>query len=136
MLEIIKKYEKRFEALNKALADPAVLSNPAKLKDVSRERRQVEEILEAGKKYKECAKNIEDANEILRESDDPDMITMAKEELESAAGLKREAERKLNLLLIPRDPNDVKNAIIEIRAGTGGEEAGIFAADLYRMYGK
>jgi peptide chain release factor 1 len=136
MLEIIEKYEKRLEELNKALADPAVISDQGKLKSISRERRQVEEILELGKAYKNCVKNIMDAKEILRESDDPDMIGMAEEELKSSTEKQREIEGKLNLLLSPRDPNDDKNVIIEIRAGTGGEEAGIFAADLYRMYTK
>jgi len=136
MLEIIEKYEKRLEELNKELLDPAVLSNQSKLKTISRERRQVEEIIEAGRVYKKLLSDIEGAREILAQSDDPEMTEMAREELEAASESLRDIEKKLNLLLNPKDPNDAKNAMVEIRAGTGGDEAAIFAADLYRMYTK
>ena len=136
MLKIIEKLEKRFEELNHALADPKVHSNQARLKDISRERRQIEEILEVGRKYKKSAKNIDDAREIIEESDDPELTGMAKAEMEEALRRRDDLEAELKLLLIPRDPNDAKNAVVEIRAGTGGEEAAIFAGDLYRMYSR
>ncbi|MCX6826238.1 MAG: peptide chain release factor 1 [candidate division Zixibacteria bacterium] len=113
MLEIIENFERRFQ-----------------------EHRQVQEILKAGRLYKDCLKSINAVREIMNEPNDPDLLEMAKAELEMATGKLNELENRLNLLLAPRDPNDVKNAIVEIRAGTGGEEAAIFAADLYRMYAR
>lgn len=136
MLAIIEKYEKRFDELTGELMKPEVLSNQSRLKEISQQRRHVEEIVEAGKIYKSCKKNIADARAIINESNDSELIEMAEEELASSTQKLAEIERKLKLLLTPRDPNDAKNAIIEIRAGTGGDEAAIFAADLYRMYTK
>jgi len=134
MLEIIEKYEKRLEELNHELMDPAVHTDQARLKKISQERRHVEEILQAGRIYKDCIRNISDAQEIIRDSSDADMVEMAKEELSGSTDKLAEIGEKLNMLLAPRDPNDARNAILEIRAGTGGEEAAIFAADLFRMY--
>jgi peptide chain release factor 1 len=134
MLAVIEKYEKRLEELNNSLMDASVLSNPARLKAVNQERRQVEEILSVGRILKDCRKSIDEANQILKESSDLELIEMARAELQEAMEKIPELENRLSLLLVPRDPNDAKNAIMEIRAGTGGEEAAIFAADLYRMY--
>lgn len=136
MLDIIEKYEKRFDELNNMLLDPAVLSDQTKLKNISRERRQIEAVVKEGRIYRKCLSDIAGANEIIEQSEDPEMTEMARDELTSAGDLLQKTEEKLNHLLSPRDPNDVKNAIIEIRAGTGGNEAAIFAADLYRMYSK
>jgi peptide chain release factor 1 len=136
MLEIVEKFEKRLDELNNELIKPEVLSNQQKLKEISQERRRTEEILQAGRLYKECIKSIDEANEIILKSDDQELLEMAKEELEAVTVRRKELEKKLTLLLAPRDPNDAKNAIVEIRAGTGGDEAAIFAADLYRMYSK
>jgi peptide chain release factor 1 len=136
MLALIEKLEKRLEELNNELVDPGVLSDQARLKAISRERRQIEEILETGRLYKKCLKSIDDAREIIRESKDRDLVEMAREELESSTRQLKDLEEKLALLLTPRDPNDARNAIVEIRAGTGGEEAAIFASDLYRMYNR
>jgi peptide chain release factor 1 len=134
MLKIIEKFEKRLEELNNELLNPAIHTDPSRLKTISQEHRQVEEILRAGKKYRECLKNIAGAKDILKESEDPDLIEMATQELDGASARLAELEEELNRLVAPRDPSDAKNAIFEIRAGTGGEEAAIFAADLYRMY--
>jgi peptide chain release factor 1 len=136
MLEVVEKLEKRIEELNNELLKPETHSDQAKIKSISQERRHIETILETGRQYKECIKTIEAAEEMLNESDDPDLTKMAKDELETATQKRDELEKQLTLLLAPRDPNDVKNAIIEIRAGTGGEEAAIFASDLYRMYSR
>ncbi len=136
MLDIIEKFEKRFDELNNMLLDPAVLSDQTKLKNISRERRQIEAVVKEGRIYRKCLSDIAGANEIIEQSEDPEMTEMARDELTSAGDLLQKTEEKLNQLLSPRDPNDVKNAIIEIRAGTGGNEAAIFAADLYRMYSK
>jgi len=134
MLDIVDKFEKRLDELNNQLVDPAVLSNQSRLKEITRERSHVEEILKAGRIYRDCRKIIDDANDILKESTDAELVAMAREELDDTTERLKKIEEELNLLLAPRDPNDVKNAIVEIRAGTGGEEAAIFAADLYRMY--
>lgn len=134
--EIIDNFEKRLDELNAKLIDPAVLSDQSKLKNISRERSHVEEVLKTGRLYIECQNNINGAKEILSESDDADLLEMAREELTQATETLEKTKEELDLLLAPRDPNDVKNAMIEIRAGTGGEEAAIFAADLYRMYSR
>jgi len=134
MLTIVEKFEKRLEELNNELVDPAVLSNPSRLKAISQERRQVEEIIKAGQDYRNCLKAIDGAKEILKDSEDTELVEMARQELQESTQKLAKLEDELNILLVPRDPHDSKNAIVEIRAGTGGEEAAIFAADLYRMY--
>ncbi len=136
MLDLLEDYEKRLAEINEELINPEVLTNQNKIKELSRERRHISAIVEAGKKYKDCLKNISDAKEIISDSDDGDLVDMAKEELETNQRKLPELEEKLNILLLPHNPDDDKNAILEIRAGTGGNEAAIFAADLYRMYGK
>ena len=136
IIDIIEKFDKRLEELNNQLSDPIVISDRVRLKKISQERSHIETILTASKACQQYMKNIDDANEIIDESDDLDLIEMAREELTEATARLDEAREKLDLLLAPRDPRDSKNAIIEIRAGTGGEEAAIFAADLYRMYSK
>jgi peptide chain release factor 1 len=136
MLEIVQKYEKKLQELDNALSDPAILSSPSKMKDISRERREVVEILEAGRKYKKLMDSIAEARDLIKLSDDPELVDMARDELAAAEEQLDEAEQAFNYLLTPKDPNDVKNAIMEIRAGTGGEEAAIFAADLFRMYSR
>ncbi len=134
MLEVVEKLEKRIEELNNELLQPGIHSDQARIKSISQERRYIEEILKTGRQYKACIKTIDEAREMLAESGDPELSKMVKEELETATRKRDELEKQLTSLLAPRDPNDVKNAIIEIRAGTGGEEAAIFASDLYRMY--
>jgi len=134
MLAIIEKYEKKLEELNQALIDPEVLSDQKRLADISRERRHVEEILESGREYKKCRALIGEARNIIDESTDPELVEMARAELEDSRKKQARLEEILKVLLLPRDPRDAKNAIIEIRGGTGGEEAAIFAGDLFRMY--
>jgi peptide chain release factor 1 len=134
MLDIIEKYEIRLDEINRQLVDQAVLGDQEQLKLISRERSRVEEILQVGRAYKKYLKSIEDAKGILKESNDPELIQMAKDEIEETIPRLEETEKMLSDLLAPKDPNDARNAIVEIRAGTGGEEAAIFAADLYRMY--
>jgi peptide chain release factor 1 len=136
MLELIKDFEQRLNEINDLLTSREVLLDQSRLKELSRERRHVEEVIGAGKKYRDCINGISEAKEIIADSDDSDLIEMAKEELEQNSQRLPQLEQELTLLMMPRDPNDDKNAIIEIRAGTGGAEAAIFAADLYRMYTK
>jgi len=134
MLEVVEKLEKRMVELDNELMNPEIHSDQNKIKAISQERRRIEEILATGREYKACIETIKAADEMLAESDDPELTKMAKDEIETTTRKRNELEQKLALLLAPSDPNDVKNAIIEIRAGTGGEEAAIFASDLYRMY--
>lgn len=136
MIDIVEKYENRLEEINNEMVDPAVLSDQTRMTALSRERRHVEEILKTGRAYRECVKAIDDSRQIMKESDDPEMTEMAREEIESAEKKLGPLEEKLKILVVPRDPNDAKNAMVEIRAGTGGEEAAIFAADLFRMYSR
>ncbi len=134
MLTIIENLEKRLEELNRQLASPEVLTNPSRLREVSVEHRHVDEILKTGRKYKECLRSIKEAKEIIDNSGDSELLEMARAEFEDSTANLAVLEEQLNYLLVPRDPNDSKNAIIEIRGGTGGDEAAIFAADLFRMY--
>ncbi len=134
MLDIIDNLEKKLEKLDKKLSDPAVLSNQRKVTEISRERKEVVEILEVGREYKKMYQTIKDDEQVKRHEEDEELVEMARAELEELYPQIEELEEKLKLLLVPKDPNDFKNTIIEIRAGTGGEEAGLFAADLYRMY--
>ncbi len=136
MLELVEKFEKRFEEINQELTTPRVLGDQGQLKSLSRERRQVEEIVTLGREYRQCIKAIEEAREIIGAAEDAEMKELAQEELESNLARQTVLEEKLGKLLVPRDPRDARNAIVEIRAGTGGDEAAIFGADLYRMYSR
>ncbi len=135
MLDLVEKYENRLEELNNELMKPEVLTNQRKLKALSQERRHVEEILKAGSIYRKMLSDISDAKAIIDDSSsDAELVEMAREEFEDNRANLENAKENLSLLLMPVDPNDLKNAIMEIRAGTGGDEAALFAGDLYRMY--
>lgn len=129
-LEIIKK---RYEELNNQLIDPANLSNIKLTRELSKEASDLEETVECYKEYSRVLIGIEEAKEMLKDSE---LGEIAKEELEILESSKIELEKKLEVLLIPKDPNDGKNVIVEIRGAAGGDEANIFAGDLYRMYVK
>jgi len=134
MLEIVNSLESKLAKLDKSLSDPAILADQKKVKKISRERKELNAILKVGREYKRIYQTIKDDERVRREESDRELVEMAKEELEEYYPKLEELEEKLKLLLVPRDPYDFKNTIVEIRAGTGGEEAGLFAADLYRMY--
>ena len=136
MLELLEKIEEKQKELTQLLSDPEVLSDQRKYKKVAKEHKDFSEIVEIGSKYRNILKQIEEDEKIKSESEDKDLIELAKSELEELYPQKEELEKKLKVLLLPRDPNDSKNTILEIRAGTGGEEAALFAADLYRMYSR
>ena len=129
-LEIIKK---RYEELNNQLIDPANLSNIKLTRELSKEASDLEETVECYKEYCKVLTGIEESKEMLK---DPELGEFAKEELETLEVSKVELEKKLEVLLIPKDPNDGKNVVVEIRGAAGGDEANIFAGDLYRMYVK
>jgi len=136
MLELVEKLEEKLKALDDQMADPANLSDQKKLIALSRERRHLEDILAVGRKYRTTVKGMTDAEEIIRANEDAELVQMAREELAEYEAQIDEVEQAFKLMLLPRDPNDDKPAIIEIRAGTGGDEAGIFVGDIFRMYQK
>lgn len=134
MLEIVEKIEARLAELDEQLVDPANLADRHKLIELNRERRHIEVVLEAGREYRRICNNIADAREIIKEGGDDELVAMAREELAENEAILDQAEMVFKLKLLPRDPNEDKAAVVEIRAGTGGDEAGLFVADIYRMY--
>lgn len=134
MLDILKSLEKRFGELETLLSDPATASNQAKMRDLGREHRRMSEIVTVGDRYRRTIKDLAGNEQIIRAGEDPELVEMAREELNRLKEEKARFEDELRDLLTPPDPNDSKAAIVEIRAGTGGEEAALFAADLMRMY--
>ncbi|MBC7241278.1 MAG: peptide chain release factor 1 [Anaerolineae bacterium] len=136
MLEKLARIEERYEELGRLMADPAVASDPDKLIAYAQERAELEEIVETFRAYKALREEIEKTRQLLREADDPELESLAREELEALEERERELDKQLKRLLLPKDPRDEKNVIVEIRAGAGGDEAGLFAADLFRMYSR
>lgn len=131
--EKIEELERRFQELEALLADPAVIANQAEFRKLSREHADLNALVEAYRRYKKVLAEIADNRELLA---DPDMKEMAEEELKSLAAEQERLEGEIRLLLLPRDPNDNKSVILEIRAGTGGDESALFAGDLFRMYSR
>ena len=134
MLEKLRDIKARYEELNELLMNPEVLADHNRLRKLSKERAGIEDVVRAFEEYEKVASDIAEANEIIESSDDPEAKEFARAELDELKPKLAELEERIKRLLIPRDPNDDKNTIVEIRAGTGGEEAALFAADLYRMY--
>jgi peptide chain release factor 1 len=126
----------RFEELTRQLTQEDVLKNPQLAKEIAKERSELEDAVAVIKKLKELYKAIEDDKEILESGSDKELVEIAKAEIEELEEKRAGLEEKAKLLLVPKDPSDSKNTIIEIRAGTGGEEANLFAADLMRMYSR
>ena len=116
--------------------NPEVLSNQQKVIELSKKRSELTEIVDAYDRYSKLLKDVEGNKELIESSDESEIIEIAENELEDLEIKKEELEEEIKLLLIPKDPNDTKNVIVEVRAGTGGDEAGIFANDLFRMYSR
>ena len=133
MKERLEIIENRFKELNEELMDPEVLNNYQKMKKLSKERSDLEEII---KEYNELKKLDQDIKELKEMQNDPEMADMVGEELASSLEKQKDLEKSLEILLIPKDENDGKNIIMEIRGAAGGDEANIFAGDLFRMYSK
>lgn len=125
---------KRFEELNEKLADPTIYDRQDEYKKISSERSGIEEVVAVYKEYQILKDNMEQAKEILKTENDEDLRSMAKEELSEIEAEIPPMEEKLKILLLPKDPMDEKNVMVEIRAGAGGDEASIFVGDVYRMY--
>jgi peptide chain release factor 1 len=126
----------RFEEVGLLITDPSIMSDMKRYVKLNREYKQLEPVVEAMNAYRDILSNIESAKEMLSVEKDEELREMAKEELDLYQGQLGPLEDDIKLLLLPKDPEDDKNAIVEIRAGTGGDEASIFAGDLYRMYSK
>jgi len=135
MFKKLKDIESRYETLEKKLGDPSVVSNRGEYQKCAKEHADLRELVETFREYERVNAQLEECQRILRENDE-ELKEIAKEELPQLRERISILEERLKILLIPRDPNDDKNVILEIRAGTGGDEAGLFAADLYRMYAR
>lgn len=135
MIDKLKDIEKKHEELTRLLLDPAVMADHKRYQKVSKEQSDLAPIVEIIGIYRKLLSDMEEAEELLG-SREPEMQELAQAELAGLREKKPELERELMLMLMPRDPRDEKNVILEIRAGTGGEEAGLFAADLFRMYSR
>ena len=136
MKEKIEKMFKRLEELEQALSQKDVFNDQKRYKELSREHRELTKIMEVGKPYLKAVSDYEGNLSIIHDGSDPELAELAELENEELEEQIRDYEEKLKILLLPKDPEDEKNAIMEIRAGTGGDEAAIFAGDLYRMYTK
>ena len=134
MIEIVTKIEEKLAALDASLSDPSLMSDHRKLADLNRQRRVLVDILETGRAYRTATSELNQTQQLVDTETDPDMLAMAKEELVALVELVPRLEAELKVKLLPRDPNDDKASIVEIRAGTGGDEAAIFAGDICRMY--
>lgn len=138
-MEILDKLEaikKRWEDLATQMNDPSAMSDMKRFVQLNKDYKELEPIVKAYDDYSKLMADIKSAKDVLKNEKDPDFKEMAKEELEELEPQKEEMEEEIRVLLIPKDPQDDKNAVMEIRAGTGGDEASIFAGDLYRMYQK
>ena len=136
LLDKILSLRGKYESLQEQLADPAVISDMKRFVQLNREYKELEPIIAAGLKYQKLVNDFNDAKEILQIEKDEELREMAKEEASMLEEQIPVIEEEIKVLLIPKDPQDSKNAIIEIRGGTGGDEAAIFAGDLFRMYAK
>lgn len=136
LLQRLDGIESRFAEIATLITDPAVIADMKRYVRLTKEYKELERLVEATRRYRNMLGNIEEAKSLLAGETDPDMRTMAREELDEATAALPVLEEEIKLLLIPEDPEDSKNAIIEIRGGTGGDEAAIFAGDLFKMYSK
>lgn len=134
MFDKLEDLLRRFEEVLNELSEPDVSNDTKRFKKLMKEQSDLAPIVEAYKEYKKCNQDIEDSLLMLEDEKDPDMREMLKEEHNNAKKRVGELETELKILLLPKDPNDEKNVVVEIRAGAGGDEAALFAAELYRMY--
>src|SRR5246127_5141952 len=133
MFDRLEQIEARYESLGQQLADPENISDQQKYQKIAKQHRDLEAIVEKYREYKQITHGIADAKAMMQDSD-PELRAMAEEELLKLEERVPGIEEELKILLLPKDPNDEKNVIIEIRAGTGGDEASLFAAEVFRMY--
>ncbi|WML46256.1 peptide chain release factor 1 [Neobacillus sp. PS3-40] len=136
MFDRLQSVEDRYEKLNELLSDPEIINDSNKLREYSKEQANIQETVQTYREYKEAREQYQDAKAMLDEKLDAEMRDMVKEEVNELEGQIGKFEEKLKFLLIPKDPNDEKNVIFEIRGAAGGDEAALFAGSLYRMYSR
>jgi peptide chain release factor 1 len=136
LIDKLRAIKERFDKIDLQLADPGNFKNQEKIISLSKERSELLEFIEVYNKYEEVLRNIEGNKEIIEDESDKELVSLAEAELAELKKNRDELEEKIKVILIPKDPNDSKDIIMEIRAGTGGDEAGLFAADLFRMYSR
>ncbi len=134
MIEKLEEIKRKFEDIELKLSDPSIISDLRKFKQLNIEYNQLKEIVQHFEEYKKALESVKHAKEILLTEKDKELLELAKQELEGNESKINQLESTIRLLLIPKDPEDAKNAVMEIRAGTGGDEASIFAGDLFEMY--
>jgi len=134
MLDKLDPVINRYREIETSMADPEIAANFERVQELARERASLESLVNIGSEYKELVSEIADLESLVRDGSEPELVQMAKEELEVAQTKLEKLTQALRLALLPKNPNDERDVIIEIRAGTGGAEAGIFASDLYRAY--
>jgi peptide chain release factor 1 len=136
MFQKLQEVEDRYIELEKLLFDPKILNNPKEMQKYAREKAGISKIVEAYREYKKVKEEISESQKLLAETEEEEMKELARAELQTLKEKLANLEKEIKILLLPRDPRDEKNIFLEIRAGTGGEEAALFAADLFRMYAK
>ena len=136
MLERIQIIQQRFDEVSDLIIQPGIISDQKRYVQINKEYKDLKKILDRGEIYKSLVSNIDEAQEIIADGTDTEMVEMAKMQLDEAKSKLPEIEEEIKFLLIPKDPEDTKNVVVEVRAGTGGDEASIFAGDLHRMYTK
>lgn len=134
ILEKLEGVKLRFDEVSQLITDPSIIADMKRYVKLNKEYKELEPIIDAYKRYKDILSNLDEARSIISTEKDPELREMAKMEIDELSGQVEPLEEEIKFLLIPKDPEDDKNAIVEIRAGTGGDEASIFAGDLYRMY--
>ncbi|KUK11139.1 MAG: Peptide chain release factor 1 [Clostridia bacterium 41_269] len=136
MFEKLDSIVQKYEELEKMLADPEIIADPEKFQKHAKAHAELQEVVSVYREYKRVDQELEDAKTLLEEEQDPEFEKMIEDEIDSLTQKKEELEERLKILLLPKDPNDEKNVIMEIRAGAGGDEASLFAGDLFRMYSR
>jgi len=136
LTEKLDQLDSRYEEMTQQLSSPEVVNDSARFQKIAKQHAELEEIVAKHREYKQIVKDLAGAHQLFLEAEDAEMKQMAHEEEKALAAGKETVERELKLLLLPKDPNDEKSVLIEIRAGTGGDEAALFAAELFRMYSR
>ena len=136
MFDKLKSVEKRYDDLNQLLSDPKIISQQSEFQKYAREQSELSPIVHKFQSWQKIDRQLEENKQILNEEQDPELVEMAREDVAELESQKQETVEALKLLLLPKDPRDERNVIVEIRAGTGGEEAALFSNDLFRMYSR
>lgn len=136
LIEKLEKIKEKYELINEQLSDSGILNDREKMISLGKERSELEEIVKVYENYSAILKNIEGNKEIVHDETDKELVELAEEELTELEEKKEILEKQIKIILLPKDPNDNKDVIVEIRAGTGGKEAALFADDLFRMYSR